>query len=202
MSPAAQVLGSAETDIADSKIARSPTRGGAKEGVSMAYRSTRRLEGELARLEEELEAARALERTTEERHAREDTPETETVLEARRTRTEHLAKEREGLVRELGRRAVEEKGWTPDNAGGTGADGQPARSPACGRAGRLRIGPHLLLPERGYLIHDRAKTTVAWVREVPSPAHAAWLLAEHGVRWEGELLSHSLSPVPEEAEGR
>jgi hypothetical protein len=26
-------------------------------------------------------------------------------------------------------------------------------------------------------------------------------LAEHGVRWEGELLSHSLSPVPEEAEG-
>jgi len=49
---------------------------------------------------------------------------------------------------------------------------------------------------------DRAEATVAWVREVPSPARAAELLAEYGVRWEGELLSHSLSPVPEEAEGR
>jgi hypothetical protein len=26
-------------------------------------------------------------------------------------------------------------------------------------------------------------------------------LAEHGVEWEGELLSHTLSPVPEGAEG-
>jgi hypothetical protein len=64
------------------------------------------------------------------------------------------------------------------------------------------VGPHPLLPERGYLLYDRAEATVAWVREVPSPARAAELLAEHGVRWDGELLSHSLSPVPEEAEGR
>ena len=39
------------------------------------------------------------------------------------------------------------------------------------------------------------------MREVPSPALAASFLAEHGAEWEGELISHSLSPVPEEAEG-
>ena len=57
------------------------------------------------------------------------------------------------------------------------------------------------LHQRGYVLYDRAEATVAWVREVPSPARAAELLAEHGVRWEEELLSHSLSPVPQEAEG-
>ncbi len=168
----------------------------------MTHRNPRRLEEELARLEEELEAARGLERATEERHAEEDAPETEAVLEARRTRTELLAGEREGLVGELRRRAVEEGGWTPDDAGGSGVDGEPTRSAGCGRAGSLRIGPHPLLPERGYLIHDRAEGTVAWVRGVPSPARAAELLAEHGVEWEGELVAHTLSPVPEEAERR
>ena len=75
------------------------------------------------------------------------------------------------------------------------------RSAGCGRAGKLRIGPHLLLPERGYLLHDRSEGTVAWVRGVPSPSRASEILAEHGVEWEGELLSHTLSPVPEGAEG-
>jgi hypothetical protein len=168
-----------------------------KEGGSMAYRSTRQLEEKLARLEKELLAARDLEHATAERHARENTPETEAVLEARRTHAEHLRKEREGLVGELRRGAVEEMGWAPDGGPGSG------RAPSGGgRAGRLRIGAHPLLPERGYIIHDRVAATVAWVREVPSPALAAELLTEHGVEWEGELLSHSLSPVPEEAEGR
>ena len=54
----------------------------------------------------------------------------------------------------------------------------------------------------GWLIHDRSAGTVAWVREVPSPAGASEILAEHGVVWEAELLSHSLQPVPEEAERR
>ncbi len=168
----------------------------------MAHQSTRRLEEELARLEEELEAARCRESAAEERHAQEGMGETEAVLEARRTRAEHLQKERAGFLEELRRRAMAEKGWAPDDAGGPGANGAPARSPACGRAGSLRIGPHPLLPERGYLIHDRTEATVAWVRRVPSPARAAEVLAEHGVEWQGELLSHSLSPVPEEAEGR
>jgi len=167
----------------------------------MAYESTRALEGELARLEGELEAARGLEEDAEGRHAEEDAPETEALLEARRTKAEQLAGERDGLVGELRRRAVAENGWTPDAAGGSGPDGEPAPSSGCGRAGRLRIGPHPLLPERGYLIHDRAEGTVAWVRKVPSPSRASEILAEHGVGWEGELLSHSLSPVPEEAEG-
>lgn len=168
----------------------------------MAHQGTRQLDEELARLEEELEAARRLESAAEERHAKEGMEETEAVLEARRTRAEHLRKERAGFLGELRRRAVAEKGWAPDAAGGSGADGAPARSPGCGRAGKLRIGPHPLLPERGYLIHDRTEATVAWVRGVPSPARAAEILAEHGVEWEGELVSHSLSPVPEEAEGR
>lgn len=76
----------------------------------MAHQSTRRLEEELARLEEELEAARRLESAAEERHAKEGMGETEAVLEARRTRTEHLRKERAGFLEELRRRAVEEKG--------------------------------------------------------------------------------------------
>jgi hypothetical protein len=170
-----------------------------KEGGSMAYRSTRHLKEELARLEEELEAARSLEHATAERHAREDTPETEAVLEARRTQAEHLAKKRDGLVGEIRRRAVEEMGWAPDGVEGPQADGA---SSGCGRAGRLRIGPHPLLPERGYILHDRVDATVAWVREVPSPALAAQLLAKHGVEWEGELLSHNLSPVPVEEQQR
>ncbi len=168
----------------------------------MAYDSTRALEEELARLEGELEAARGLEEEAGERHAKEDVPETEALLEARRTKAERLAGERESLVGRLRRRAVAENGWTPDDAGGSGADGEPVPSPGCGRAGKLRIGPHPLLPERGYLIHDRSEGTVAWVRGVPSPLRASEILAEHGERWEGELLSHSLSPVPEEAEGR
>lgn len=166
----------------------------------MARMSTRRLEEERARLEEEIEAARTIERATEERHDREGTPETEAVLRARRTRAEHLDDERDGVVAELRRRELAEKGWDPDDAGGAEPDGSPARSPGCGMAGGLRIGPHPLLPERGYLIHDRDDATVAWVREVPSPGLAASILAEHGVEWEGELVSHSLSPVPEEAE--
>ena len=102
---------------------------------------------------------------------------------------------------ELRRRAVAEAGWEHDDAGGAGPDGAPVRSAGCGRAGKLRIGPHLLLPERGYLLHDRSEGTVAWVRGVPSPSRASEILAEHGVEWEGELLSHTLSPVPEGAEG-
>lgn len=175
----------------------------------MTYRSTRQsqIEEELVRLEKELEAARGLKVAAEARHAEEDAPETEAVLEARRTRVAHLRKEHAGLMEELRRRAVEEMGWAPDGAGGTaGGTGEGTEKdvalPGCGRAGRLRIGPHPLLPERGYLIHDRLDATVAWVREVPSPALAAELLSEHGVEWEGELISHSLSPVPEEAEER
>jgi hypothetical protein len=168
-------------------------------GKTVAYRSTRQLEEELARLEEELEAARGLERASAERHAREDMPETEAVLEARRTQVEHLGKKRDGLLEELRRRAVEEMGWAPDGVEDPEAD---RASAGCGRAGRLRIGPHPLLPERGYIIYDRVAATVAWVREVPSPALAAELLAEHGVEWEGELLSHNLSPVPVEEEQR
>jgi hypothetical protein len=168
----------------------------------MVYVSARALEEELRHLEEELAAARNLEHSTAERHAEEGSQETEAVLEARKLQAEHLEAEREGLVAELRRRAVAEAGWEhDDDAGVAGPDGAPVRSAGCGRAGKLRIGPHLLLPERGYLLYDRAEATVAWVREVPSPARAAELLAEHGVRWEEELLSHSLSPVPEEAEG-
>ena len=159
----------------------------------MVYVSARALEEELRHLEEELAAARNLEHSTAERHAEEGLQETEAVLEARKIQAEHLEAEREGLVAEAG--------WEHDDAGGAGPDGAPVRSAGCGRAGRLRIGPHLLLPERGYLLHDRSEGTVAWVRRVPSPSRASELLAEHGVEWEGELLSHTLSPVPEGAEG-
>ena len=181
----------------------------------MDRRSTRRLREHLGRVEEELAAARLLERQTEElatarllkkqiegRHGREGAAETEAVLEARRTRASNLEGERERLVAEIARSTVAEGGWYPDDAGGVGGDWEPTRSPACGAAGRLRIGPHPLLPERGWIIHDRSEGTVAWVREVPSPAGAAEILQEHGAKWDGELLAHSLSPVPEEAEGR
>jgi hypothetical protein len=158
-------------------------------------RSARQLEEELARLERELEAASDLERATERRHEDENTPETEVVLEARKTAAKSLRKRRVRLLGDLNQRAVEEQGWAPDDATGEGE-----ATPGCGKAGTLRIGPHPLLPERGFVIHDRKRATVAWVRGVPSPALAAEILAEHGVKWEEELLSHSLSPVPEEAE--
>ena len=167
----------------------------------MVYVSARALEEELRHLEEELAVARNLEHSTAERHAEEGSQETEAVLQARKIQAEHLEAEREGLVAELRRRAVAEAGWEHDAAGGAGPDGAPGRSAGCGRAGKLRIGLHPLLPERGYLLHDRSEGTVAWVRGVPSPSRASELLAEHGVEWEGELLSHSLSPVPEGAEG-
>jgi hypothetical protein len=97
-------------DIADSEPpGRLPARRPVKEGGSMAYGSTRQLKEELARLEEELEAARELEDAAEVRHAWEDAPETEAVLEARRTQAEHLGKQRDKLVGELRRRAVEEE---------------------------------------------------------------------------------------------
>lgn len=163
----------------------------------MDGRSTGHVREELGRVEKELAAARLLERQTEERHAREGAAETEAVLEARRTRASDLEGERGGLGDELGRRAVAEGGWRPDDAGGTPADGGPARSPACGTAGRLRVGPHPLLPERGWIIHDRSAGTVAWVRKVPSPAGAAQILAEHGEEWDGKLIPRSLGPVPE-----
>ncbi|HEV2741753.1 MAG TPA: hypothetical protein VGV91_01220 [Rubrobacter sp.] len=166
----------------------------------MDRRSTSLVREELGRVEKKLAAARLLEHQTEERHGREGLAETEAVLEARRTRTGHLEGERERLVAEIGRRTVAEGGWRLDDAEGALPNGEPARSLACGMAGRLRIGPHPLLPERGWLIHDRSKGTVAWVRKVPSPAGAAQILREHGASWDGELLAHSLQPVPEEAE--
>lgn len=168
----------------------------------MTHRERRELEEALVSLEEELEAARDLERATEERHDREGLPETEAVLQARRTRADYLEEERAALAGELRRRTVAEEGWSPDDARGAGSDGPSVRSTGCGRSGSLRIGPHPLMPERGYLLHDRAEETVAWVRRVPSPARAAEILAEHGVEWEEELVSHKLSPVPEGAERR
>ena len=167
----------------------------------MAYARASRLEEDLGRLQKELASARRLEREAAERHDRMGTAETEAVLEARRTRIGYLLEERERVAVELGRLSVAEGGWHPDAAGGTGSDGRPAPSPACGMSGTLRVGPHPLLPERGWLIHDRSEGTVAWVRSVPSPKRAAEILEEHGREWDPELLSHSLSPVPEEAEG-
>ena len=82
----------------------------------MAYQSTHRLEEYMDRVEQELEAALVLERVAKDRHAEEGLPETEAVLEARRTRTAHLRKERVGFLEELRRRAVTEKGWTPEAA--------------------------------------------------------------------------------------
>jgi hypothetical protein len=153
--------------------------------------STRQLHEELAWLSAQLEAARDLERAAEERHSDEGMVETETALEGRREEVLRLRERRTRLVKELNRRAVAEKGWEPDrNQGGEAL-------PGTGRAGRLRMGPHPLLPERGYVIYDRARATVVWVRRVPTPTRAEELLREHGVLWEGELLAHVLSLVPE-----
>jgi hypothetical protein len=162
----------------------------------MVYVSARALEEELRHLEEELAAARNLEHSTAKRHAEEGSQETEAVLEARKIQAEHLQAEREGLVAELRRRAVAEAGWEHDAAGGVGPDGAPVRSAGCGRAGKLRIGLHPLLPERGYLLHDRSEGTVAWVRGVPSPSRASELLAEHGVEWEGSSSPTRSRPCP------
>jgi hypothetical protein len=159
----------------------------------LRHRSTRWLEEELSKTSEQLERFRALERAVAERHAAENTPETDAAYEGRREEADLLRDWRVRLVKELDRRAIEEKGWAPDRIGGV-------EVPGTGRRGRLRIGPHPLLPERGFVIHDRELTTVAWVRKVPTPARAAKLLREHGVPWEEELISHSLSPVPEEEE--
>lgn len=154
------------------------------------------LEAELARVSEELGAASDLARAAEERHADEKRPETEAARDGRREEAERLRGRRaqlvEELVEDLDRHIVEKKGWAPGPAGGD------EESPESGRAGRLRIGPHPLLPERGFVIHDRQRATVAWVRTIPTPEQAEKLLREHGVLWEGELLSHNLSPVPEE----
>ena len=133
----------------------------------MVYVSARALQEELRHLEEELAAARNLEHSAAERHAEEGSQETEAVLEARKIQAKHLEAEREGLVAELRRRAVAEAGWEHDDAGSTGPDGAPVRSAGCGRVGKLRIGPHPLLPERGYILHDRSEGTVAWVRGCP-----------------------------------
>ena len=165
----------------------------------MVYVSARALEEELKHLEEELAAARSLEHSTAERHAEEGSQETEAVLEARKIQAKHLEAEREGLVAELRRRAVAEAGWEYDDAWGAGPDGAPVRSAGCGRAGSPHRSPPLL-PERGYLLHDRSEGTVAWVRGALSFAGVGDLgRARGGVG--GGLLSHTLSPVPEGAEG-
>ena len=158
------------------------------------HRSTQLLEEELSRLSEQLEVARESESAAEKRHADENLPETERAQEGRREEAIRLRERRVRLVKELDRRAVEEKGWAPDQT----EEGEAL--PGAGRAGALRIGPHPLFPERGFVIHDRKQATVAWVREVPTPARAEELLRKHGVTWEEELLSHSLSQVPEKEE--
>ena len=162
----------------------------------MHEESTQRLEEELSRLSEQLEVARDAESAVEQGgHAAEGTPETERAREGRREEADRLRERHARLVKEIERRAVEERGWETDRVGGV-------EEPGTGRAGRLRIGPHPLLPERGYVIHDRGLATVAWVRRVPTPDRAAELLCEHGVPWEEEVMSHGLSPVPvEEEEG-
>lgn len=159
----------------------------------MHEESTQRLKKELRHLSEQLEVARDSESTVEKEHAAEGTPETGVAREGRLEEENRLRERRARLVKELEHRAVEEQGWATDRFGGV-------EEPGTGRAGRLRIGPHPLLPERGYVIHDRGLATVAWVRRVPTPARAAELLSEHGVPWEEELMSHGLSPVPEEEE--
>ena len=122
--------------------------------------------------------------------------ETEAALEGRRKEAERLRQRRTRLVKKLNQRAVEEQGWTPDHT-----EGGEALLDA-GKAGRLRIGPHPLLPERGYVLYDRTRVVVAWVRRVPTPARAEELLRKYGVEWEEELVSHNLSPVPEAEEER
>lgn len=156
------------------------------------------LEVELAQASEELEAAKALAHAAEERHADEKRPETEVARDGRRKEADRIRERRarlaEELVKDLNGRILEEKGWAPDPARGD------EESPESGRVGSLRVGPHPLLPERGFVLHDRQRATVAWVRRIPTPERAEKLLREHGVPWEGELLSHNLSPVPEQEE--
>lgn len=156
------------------------------------------LEVELAQTSEELDAANALAVAAEERHAEEKRPETEAARDGRLKEADRIRERRarlvEELVKNLNGRIVEEKGWAPDPAAGD------EESPESGRAGRLRVGPYPLLPERGFVLHDRQRTTVAWVRKVPTPERAEKLLREHGVPWEEELLPHNLAPVPEEEE--
>jgi hypothetical protein len=113
----------------------------------MAYQSTHRLQEDMDRVEQELEAALVLERAAKDRHAEEGLPETEAVLEARRTRTAHLRKERVGFLEELRRRAVKEKGWKPDAAEETGTDGAPARSPGCySTCGAIPLSDMFIIP--------------------------------------------------------
>ena len=156
--------------------------------------STSQLREELSWLSAQLEAARYLEHAAQERHSDEDMPETEAALQGRQEEVLGLRERRTRLLKELDRRAVAQKGWEPDRNQGDEV------LPGTGRAGRLRIGSHPLLPERGYVIYDRRRATVAWVRRVPTPARAEELMREHSVPWEGELLAHGLSPVPEEEE--
>ena len=184
------------TDIADSQpLRKAPARGGPRrKGGSIAYRSTRQLEKELALLSEQLEVVCDLERTAKERHSDEDMAETEAALEGRKKEAERVRLWRTRLVKELNQRAVEEQGWTPDHTEG----GEVLAG--AGKAGRLRIGPHPLLPERGYVLYDRVRAVVAWVRRVPTPARAEELLRKYGVEWEEELVSHNLLPVPEKEE--
>jgi hypothetical protein len=158
-------------------------------------RSTHWLEEVLSQSSEQLEIFRGLQRASYRRRAIENTPGTEVACEGRREEADLLQDWRARLVKERARRAVEEKGWTPDRIGGVEA-------PGTGRAGRLPIGPHPLLPEQGFVLYDLELATVAWVRKVPTPTRAAELLREHGVPWEAELMSHSLSPVSEEEEGK
>jgi hypothetical protein len=158
---------------------------------TMRHRSTHWLEEELSQTSKQLEIFRASERAAEKRHAVENTPETEVAYEGRWEEVGRLRKWRARLVKERNRRILAEKGWTPDRIGGVEA-------PGTGRRGRLCIGLHPLLSERGFVIYDRELATVAWVRKVPTPARAAELLCQHGVPWEEELMSHGLSPVPEE----
>jgi hypothetical protein len=156
--------------------------------------STRQLHEELAWLSAQLEAARDLERAAEKRHSNEDMAETEAALKGRREEALGLRERHAWLLEELDRRAVAEKGWAPERSEGN-------ESPSgAGRAGRLHIDPHPLSGERGFVIRDHLRAKVAWVRRVPTPARASELLAEHGVPWEGKLITHKLSPLPEEVE--
>ncbi len=86
----------------------------ARERGGSMMQSTRQLHEELAWLSAQLEAARDLEHAAEERHSDENMAETEVALEGRREEVRGLRKRRTRLVKELGRRAVAEKGWEPD----------------------------------------------------------------------------------------
>ncbi len=156
--------------------------------------STRQLQEESAQLLRQLEAARELERAAEERHSNEDMAETEAALKGRREEVLGLRKRYAWLLEELDWRAVAEKGWAPERSEGNESP------PVEGRAGRLRIVPQPLSGERGFVIRDHLKAKVAWVRRVPTPARASELLAEHGIQWQSEPITHKLSPLPEEVE--